>query len=153
MPGMGELHYGIFAVDGKSPHIARGQEFSVVPGKNTEILACYAENSRPAMAMRRFSSWISVYSGAPWGITPELLNRLARLNGTYTAAPAGQSIFMNDRFIVLHTLKSVNGFEITLPPGTTQAVLAETGTNIPVENHCISLDLTAGNTYWILLKK
>lgn len=152
MSGMGELRYGIFAPSGQSPHMARGQEFSVVPDKDTEVLARYAENSRPAAVMRKFAHWTSVYAGAPWGMTPELLNRLARLNGTYTVAAAGQSIFMNDRFLSLHALKSVKGFEITPPPGTRRVTNPDNGVEIPVKEGKISIDIVSGTTYWFIFE-
>ena len=150
MSGMGELRYAIYALAGKSQHVARGQELHVAPAKGVEILARYAEDSAPALAMRRCGDWTSVYAGAPWGLTPELLHRLAGLNGTYAVAPPGQSIFMNDRFLSLHALKSVKGFEVTPPRGTLRAVDAETGRELPLKNGKIALDLTAGETYWMI---
>ncbi len=153
MLGMGELRYGIFALAGKSKHIARGQEFYITPESGVKILAEYAENRRAALAIREFADWRSVYSGAPWGLTPELIYRLAQLNNTYTVAFPGQSIFMNDRFISLHCLKSENGFAITLPPGTHEVVNPDNGNKIPVQDGKITVDITAGTTYWFVLKK
>ncbi len=153
MPGMGELRYGIFALAGKSPHMARGQEFAVVPGKDVEILARYAENSRPAIVMRKFDSWTSIYSSAPWGMTPELLNRLAQLNGTYRVAAAGQSIFMNDRFISLHALKSVKNFMITPPANTRRVIDAGSGKTLELKNGTFTVDISAGTTYWFILEQ
>lgn len=152
MPGMGELRYGIFSLLGKSPHMARGQEFLIKEDEGIECLARYVENSKPAIVMRNLGDWTSVYSSAPWGITPELLNRLAKLNNTYTVANPGQSIFMNSRFISIHCLKSEKNFTINLPKGTKKAIFADNGKNIAIQNSKIKINIIAGNTYWIILQ-
>ena len=153
MVGMGELRYSIFALAGASKHIARGQQLSIKPDKKVEILAKYAEDLRPAIAMKRFNNYISVYCAAPWGISPELINQLAKLNNTFITSNPGQSIFTNSRFMSLHALKSVKNFNITLPPGTKKVIIPDTGKTLPIKNNQVTLNINCGSTYWLIFEQ
>lgn len=150
--GLTEMLMQIMVQEGQSSFSARTQPFWIEDSSATP-LARYAEDSRVAAAVKKFSGWwnsgwTSVYLAAPNSLTGDLLNAIARQAGAYVCGSAGQSVAMNGQFLSLHGLQS-GDYTINLPPGAKRVTDVDTGKPLPVANGQCRLPVVAQKTYWL----
>jgi hypothetical protein len=74
--------------------------FAAVDVKPSEVLATYPDGSA-AVAMRRTSSGISIFAGAP-GLTPDLVRLAGRLAGVHLFTQIDCNVYGNGPFLALH---------------------------------------------------
>ncbi|MBT3375500.1 MAG: hypothetical protein HN742_14405 [Lentisphaerae bacterium] len=72
-----------------------------VSDPEAEVLGSFSANGFPALALRDFGSWRSVYCAAQF-MEPELLRALARYAGCHIACDSDDFIFMNTSYLNVH---------------------------------------------------
>lgn len=83
-----------------------GRRCSVREGEGVKVLARYETDGLPAVAETRFDGCRRVYVCEPSGLTPSLMNRLARETGAYAAVDReGLQVDMNGDFVSVHCLR------------------------------------------------
>ena len=126
------------------------QRFVIDDPKATK-LAYYADDKTTAVASKKMNKWKSVYVAALAGLSGELLNKLAVEHGLYTICkPNIAQIEMNSSFISISSMQT-SSLELKLPRKSTVSD-AFSGKCLGTQKEKIKLDLTAGNTRWLLLK-
>ena len=74
-----------------------------VTDKNAAIMANYIKDKSPALAIKEFSDWTSVYSVSPV-LDPEFLRVVLKRSGVHLFVDTNDSCYINDSFIGIHTL-------------------------------------------------
>ena len=118
--------------------------------EGVKVLARYAEDKLPAVAMRDDPDCRRVYVCEPCGLTPGFMNRLAREAGAYVTVPsAGLQINMNGDFISVHCLRP-GCYDLNLP-FRRKVLNLKTYAYENVQGSILKLNLTAGETcrFWL----
>ena len=104
----------------------------------------------PAGGYREFNEWKSLLLTTPFGLTPKLMNTIAKKTGSYIAGKAGHNIAMNGNFACIHPLFD-DHFEFITPPGVTEVLDADSG---KVIGHApkVTLNLVSGSTVWLFMR-
>jgi hypothetical protein len=111
-----------------------------------EVPAVYKHDNSPAVAVKKFPSWRSIYIAEAGGLTPEYLNEIVKTSGGYVTSRPGLQVDMNGNFMSLHGIVS-GKYTITLPFKATVKNL-KTGKTMVTGKDSFELDVTAGSTYW-----
>ncbi len=112
--------------------------------------AVYRHDNTPAVAVKNFPAWRSVYIAEAGGLTPEYFNHLVKTSGGYVISAPGIQVDMNGNFMSLHGIAS-GKYTIALPMRSTvrnlknNRIIAKDVTSFPLE-------VIAGSTYWFSLE-
>lgn len=110
----------------------------------------YHDDGRTAVAVKRFPSWISIYSAQVGGIDAELLRNIAKEAGAYTLTRPGLIIDMNGNFISIHAFAG-GKYKLKLPRrADVYDVMSQK--NIATNTDELELDIVAQSSKWLLLK-
>lgn len=122
-----------------------------VDDPQAEVIARYAADDAPAIAVKELPGWTSVYVTASSGLSPELLNNIAGQAGAYRlCAPNMVQSAMNGSFISVH---AVRGGDVTFTlPYPARVIDAHSGQEIPVKGREFTRHLQAGESRWFLLE-
>ena len=105
----------VFVDEYGSPDFKYASRCTVSEGPDVKVLAHYADDGLPALATRLDGKSRSFYVCEPSGLTPTLLNRLARESGAYVAVTRpGLQLNMNGNFISVHCLRP-GAYDFRLP--------------------------------------
>ena len=125
---------------------------SVKETPGVKVLARYEDDGLPALAVRDDADCRRVYVCEPCGLTPGLMNRLAREAGAYAAvSDGGLQINMNGDFISVHCLRP-GAYDFRLPFDC-QVLNLKTRAFEKPEGRILKLNLTAGETCQFLIGK
>lgn len=128
-----------------------GPRCSVKETKGVNVLARYTSDQLPAIAERHDADCRRVYVCEPGGLTPGLLNRIARESGAYAAVDrSGLQINMNGNFISIHCLQPGH-YEFKLPFAC-RVINMKNGQPENVKDNTLTLNLTAGESCRFALK-
>jgi hypothetical protein len=151
--GLGDAFRAQFALIDES--IARNfntQRFTIGEDPQLVPLARYSDDRTIASAVKRMPKWTSIYVAGLAGISAELIHNAAVEAGCYAAIPPNiASLAMNDRFISLHALRTVDCPITFLQPKN--VIDPDTGKTIANNVTSFKVALKAQNTYWYLLGK
>ncbi len=115
------------------------------------ILGKYTGDGKPAVGVRRFADWTSVYCAAPGGLAPELLRNIALAAGVFvTADKPGLVIDMNDYFLSIHCVRG-GKYRLNLPR-TSEVTDILSGETVSAGTDLFEQEFTAQKTYWYSLK-
>ena len=113
-------------------------------------LAKYHEDGQSAIAVKRFGNYTSVYVAAVGGLSPELLNNIAREAGAFVASKPGPVINLNGNFISIH---GVAGGKHTINlPHTADVYDPFTGQVVAKQADKFELDIMPQKSYWFVLR-
>ncbi|MDD5663445.1 MAG: hypothetical protein PHT71_04195 [Victivallaceae bacterium] len=117
----------------------------------SEVIARYAFDDAPAIAVKKFPNWTSVYVTASSGLSPELLNNIAKQAGAYRLCPPNMvQSSMNGSFLSIHAIKSGN---ITFSlPYQARVTDVHSKKEIPVKMQKFNIYLKAGESRWFNIK-
>tara|TARA_B100000609_G_C17221821_1_gene440682 strand:+ start:6346 stop:9162 length:2817 start_codon:yes stop_codon:yes gene_type:complete len=101
---------GMNARQGVVGYVPSGWEFFVSDPKSL-VLGRYSKGNRPAITLKKMSGWTSLFIGAPGGLGPDLLHRIASYAGARTLGSAGNLLATNGRLFLLH---GVRGGKVTV---------------------------------------
>ncbi len=118
--------------------------------ENMSVPAVFRKDNVPAVAVKQFPSWRSVYIAEAGGLTPEYFNHLVKTSGGYVVSRPGVQADMNGNFISLHGIVS-GRYTIDLPMKSTVRNL-KTNRVMVRDAKSFTLDVTAGSTYWFSLE-
>ena len=122
-----------------------GRRCSVREDAPVRVLARYVSDGLPALAERLDGDCRRVYVCEPSGLTPLLMNRLARESGAYVAvARDGLQVDMNGDFVSVHCLLP-GTYEFRMPFAARLVNLCS-GACEPVIDGVVKMALTAGET-------
>ena len=133
-------------------HAKMPQRCSVAEGDGVKVLARYADDGAPAIAERRDADCRRLYVASAGGLTPGLLNRIARESGAFTVVDSpGLQIDMNGNFMSVHCLRP-GRYTLRLPFPARVENLKSHKTE-KVTGRSFEVDLTAGETCRFLLEQ
>lgn len=122
-----------------------GTRCTVEASDGVKVLARYASDGAPAIAERKDADCRRVYVCEPGGLTPELMNVLARESGAFAATDrSGLQIEMNGDFLSVHCLRP-GRYDLRLPRACRVRNL-KSGLEEPQVGGALSVELTAGET-------
>ena len=125
--------------------VDHGPRCTVAEEPGVEVLARYAQDGKPAVAVRADPDCRRIYVCDPGGLTPALMNRFAREAGAYVAVDrTGLQVNMNGDFVSIHCLRP-GKYDFRLPFDC-RIVNLRSGVDEPVSNGILKLNLTAGET-------
>lgn len=140
---MSEIDVWQFRINPKNR--TRGSRVTVAEDKDVRVLARYASDRLPALAVREDPDCRRVYVCEPGGFTPALFNRFAREAGAYVALDRpGVQLNMNGDFISLHCLRG-GKYSFRLPFDC-DVMNMRTGKQERVSGNRMLLEMTAGQT-------
>lgn len=115
-----------------------------------EIIARYAADNAPAIAVKEFPGWNSVYVTASSGLSPELLNNIAKQAEAYRLCPPNLvQASMNGSFLSVHAIR---GGDVTFTlPYPARVTDVHSGEDIPVKDRTFTRNLKAGESRWFRL--
>ena len=130
--------------------VAKGPRTSVREGLDVKVLARFASDGAPALAMRETDGCRRVYMCEPAGLSADMFNRLAREAEAYVSVSGGGlQVDMNGNFVSLHALRSGEwNFNLPFP---CRVVNLASGRDEPQYVGRLRLALTAGETCWLQL--
>jgi hypothetical protein len=121
-----------------------------VDDAKAQVVADYVFNHKPAVAMRDFGSWKSVYFGGV-GIDAFFFNALARQAGAWVAAPAGNAVYANQHFLTIHAMyPGEKTVQLLQPSKVTD--LAD-GKVLSSKTQTLNLNMQRGETRWFYLQQ
>lgn len=129
-----------------------GPRCTIAETEGVNVLARYRDNGQVAIAWRMDGGCRRVYVGEPCGLTPALINRLARDANAYVpSATVGLQVDMNGDFVSVHALRT-GRFDFRLP---FEAVVTNlrSGKVEPTRDGTLPLNMTAGETAWFRLSR
>ncbi len=130
--------------------IVRGPRTSVRKGADVKVLARFASDGAPALALREEGGCRRVYVCEPAGLSAAMFSRLAREAGAYVpVSGGGLQVDMNGNFVSLHALRS-GEWDFSLPFPCRVVNLAS-GRYEQQDGDKLRLALTAGETCWLRL--
>ncbi len=121
-----------------------------VDDSNAQVVADYTANRKPAVAIRDFGNWRSVFFGGV-GMDAFFFNALAREAGAWVAAPAGNAVYGNQNFLTIHALHSGSRSVQLLQPSKVTD-LAD-GKVISAKTQTLDLNMQRGETRWFYLQQ
>ncbi len=164
--GMAEALCAVFNTTGKSysvepffsrygytaaPGVSRYQKFWIEGGFDA-ALATYKEDSKVAIAVKRFPDWRSVYVAAPNALAGEMFYNIAKEANAYTTGPpAFGELRLSGRFVSYHAVKT-GKYEFQLPKGTSKIIDADTGEVLAKNTATYTIDGKAQTTYWYFIE-
>ena len=128
--------------------VAKGPRTSVRENADVKVLARFASDGAPALALRDMDGCRRVYVCEPAGMSAGMFNRLAREAGAYVpVSGGGLQVDMNGNFVSLHALRS-GAWDFKLPFPCRVVNLAS-GRDEATDGGHVHLALTAGETCWL----
>jgi hypothetical protein len=115
-----------------------------------EVPAVYKHDNSPAVAVKKFPSWRSIYIAEAGGLTPEYLNEIVKTSGGYVTSRPGLQVDMNGNFISIHCLET-GKYDFSLPFAAEVRNL-KNGERIS-SARSLTLDLTGGETRWYSIRR
>ncbi len=139
------LGEGLLPIQGGSSRAARFW----VDDPAAMVVGRYTDEGQVGIAARDFGAWRSVYVAIPGGLSPELLNNIARWSGAYVASTPGDAIYTNGRLLSIHGIMGGQK-EIALPH---RATVTDELTGEVLANDATSLevDVPLQRTMWLRL--
>ena len=129
-----------------------GPRCSLAEADDVRVVARYASDGAVAIAEKREIACRRVYVGEYEGLSPALLNRLARDSGAYVPVTGGGlQVNMNGNFLSVHALRT-DCFDFRLPFSAV-VVNLKTMKREPTKNGVLPLALSAGETCWFVLRE
>jgi hypothetical protein len=125
------------------------QRFWIEEGEGT-VLARYTVDNKASIAVKRFPGWTSVYAAAPGGISPQLLNNVARDAGAYVLTTPGPALDMNGSLVSLHGLKG-GVYNLALPRTCTVRD-ALSGEVLAKKSKSVKVKIDNQESRWLLLE-
>jgi hypothetical protein len=117
---------------------------------HAQILADYSADHKPAVAMRDFGSWKSLFFGGV-GMDAFFINALARQAGAWVAAPAGNAVYANQHFLTIHAMyPGEKTVQLLQPSKVTD--LAD-GKVLSPKTQTLQLKMQRGETRWFYLEQ
>ena len=155
-PGVSEEVASLMSADRRrmfpdgTQSVAKGPRTSVREGADVKVLARFASDGAPALALREEGGCRRVYVCEPAGLSADMFNRLAREAGAYVpVSGGGLQVDMNGNFVSLHALRSGEwDFNLPFP---CRAVNLASGRDEQQNGDRLRLALTAGETCWLRL--
>ena len=136
----------------KNCHSQIPQRCTVSETEGVKVLARYASDGLPAIAERHDVDCRRVYVAAAGGLTPGLLNRIARESGAfYVVDSTGLQVDMNGNFMSVHCLRP-GRYTLHLPFPARVENLKSHKTE-KVTGQSFEVNLTAGETCRFLLEQ
>lgn len=148
--GMSDLILAIMNLEGRNAFNARYQPFWINDA-SVRPLANYVGTGRVAIGYKDYEDWRSIYFATPNSLGNQLLNNIASAAGAYVAGDAGQSLFMNDRFVSVHGLRD-GSYTLRLPRGRSRVIDPDTGDVLADDVQTYTFDIQAQWTYWFFLE-
>ena len=134
----------------QAPGNMRPGRFSILPDPALNIHARYQDNGNIAVASKDFKDFRTVYIGNSGTLTPEFFNALAGSANVYTVSRNGIQINMNGNFLSVHGI--IPGkYRIQLP-FVCEVVNLKDGNTVGKNIEFFDLDVSAGSSWWFLLK-
>lgn len=121
-----------------------------VDDDKAQVIATFKNDHKPAVAMRDFGSWKSVFFGGI-GMDAFFFNALARKAGAWVAAPAGNAVYANQHFLTIHAMYSGEKTVQLLQPSKVTD-LAD-GNVVSPKTQTLNLDMQRGETRWFYLQQ
>ena len=120
--------------------------------EGVKVLARYASDGLPAIAERHDKDCRRVYVAAAGGLTPGLLNRIARESGAfYVVDSADLQVDMNGNFMSVHCLRP-GRYTLHLPfPARVENLKSHKAEKVTGQS--FEVNLTAGETCRFLLEQ
>ncbi|HID08308.1 MAG TPA: glycosyl hydrolase family protein [Armatimonadetes bacterium] len=94
-------HTASYAAWGNNPQFIAPTIFADDP--KCQVLGTFVGCGLPAFVIKRFGEWTSVYSASP-GVPWQILRELMRLAGVHVYVESGDNLYVDNRFIALHTV-------------------------------------------------
>jgi hypothetical protein len=121
-----------------------------VDDSNAQIVADFVFNHKPAVAMRDFGTWKSVFFGGV-GMDAFFFNALARKAGAWVAAPAGNAVYANQHFLTIHAMYPGEK-TVQLLQSSKVTDLAD-GKVLSPKTQTLNLNMQRGETRWFYLQQ
>jgi len=121
-----------------------------VDDTNAQVVADYTSNRKPAVAIRDFGTWRSVFFGGV-GMDAFFFNALASEAGAWVAAPAGNAVYANQNFLTIHAMYGGSRSVQLLQPSKVTD-LAD-GTLVSAKTQMLDLKMQRGETRWFYLQQ
>lgn len=115
------------------------------------IIGKYVNGGEPAIGVKKFSNWTSIYLASPGTLTPELINNIAKYSGCYVASEPGDVVNVNDLFLSIHGIKGGEK-EILLPRRCNKIIDAFTKKIVATNTNKIKLNIPLRKTLWFILE-
>ena len=115
------------------------------------VLARYAEDGAPAVAVRQEKGWRSFFICDAGGLTPDFFRCIVAESGGFAPAPVGVQVNMSGNFISLHAARNAR-FDFPLPFDCAVTDL-RSGRPVPTNGRELPLDLKVGDSRWLGLKE
>ncbi len=140
---IGEFH-------GKAPEVPL---FTPLKRNDVKVLAVLQENDEPAIALRRYKNWTSVYSAVNY-LPAEFLREICRDAGVTIYDSKFDALWVNDRWLGVHIGQRGGKRTFHVPKGITRVKEVFSGKKTKVTNGTFKTDLTPLTTYlWELEKQ
>ncbi len=122
-----------------------------VDDPRAETVARYTADNAPAIAVKKFPAWTSVYVTASSGLSPELLGNIAGQAGAYRLCdPNRVQTAMNGSFLSVHAIRGgETAFTLPVPARVTDI---HSKKEIPVSGKTFTLNLKAGESRWFRIE-
>jgi hypothetical protein len=134
-----------------APGVSRYQKFWIESGFDA-ALATYKEDSKVAIAIKRFPDWRSVYVAAPNALAGEMFHNIAKEANAYrTGPPALGELRLSGRFVSYHAIRT-GKYEFQLPVGASRIIDADTGKVLAQNTATYTIDGKAQITYWYFIE-
>ncbi len=141
-------YYGYACYLGGMEHFMDLPRF-VADDPAAEVIGKFLSDGKPAIALRKYPSWTSIFVGSPDGLSAQLLWNIARQNGSFIAVDRpGLALSMRDRFMSLHAIKR-GTYQVRFPQSG-KIVDADSGKVLTPNGDTASLTMEAGETRWLI---
>jgi hypothetical protein len=120
----------------------------IVADDKSRILATYKADSSPAVAIKDFGNWKSVFFGGI-GMTSSFVHDLARTAGAWTAAEPGTAVYGNQNFLIVHAMyPGTRTVQLLSPARVTDAADSSL---VSARTQSLTLPMRRGETRWFQL--
>jgi len=121
-----------------------------VDDAKAQIIADYSADHKPAVAMRDFGSWKSVFFGGV-GMDAFFFNALARKAGAWVSAPVGNAVYANQHFLTIHAMYPGKKEVQLLQPSKVTDM--SDGKVLSPKTQTLHLNMQRGETRWFYLQQ
>ncbi|MEM6391567.1 MAG: beta-galactosidase [Planctomycetota bacterium] len=125
------------------------EQFAIHDTPGMTVLGRYTSNNNPAIAVRDFGDWQSIYIGQAGALSPELLHNIAAAADAYIATTPGIEVSINSHFACIHAVRP-GRYTIRLPR-IADVINLKTGEKIASATDRVELETDAKSVYWLRL--